>query len=241
MSISTDKIKVGDISIEIIQKDIKNVHLSVHPPYGRVTISAPLQMDLEIIRLFSISKLGWIKKQQEKLNLQQREAPRDFINRESHNLFGDRYLMTIVDSVTAPFVIINHKTIELHIRNGATRERKNEVIQAWYRKQLKELIKNYVPKLERKLQVKVGDIAIRAMKTKWGTCNTEKKRILLNTELAKKTLASIEYVLTHEIVHLITRKHDDKFIAYMDELLPKWRHLREDLNRTPLGHVDWDY
>ena len=241
MNTSYNTIELGDICLDVIHKNIKNVHLSVHPPNGRVTISAPMQMDLETIRLFSIQKLGWIRKQQAKFENQKREPLREYVSRESHYYLGQRYLMKVVEHNAASKVVLKHNSIELYVRKGATIAQKEDVLHGWYRQQLRELIPQYVAKFEKKMNVKVSDIRIRAMKTKWGTCNHEAKRIWLNTELAKKPFESIEYVLVHEMVHLIERNHNEKFIAYMDELLPKWKHLRENLNRSALGHVEWSY
>lgn len=241
MNTSHNTIELGDICIDVIHKNIKNVHLSVHPPHGRVTISAPLRMDLETVRLFSISKLGWIRKQQKKLMNQKREAPREYVTRESHYYLGQRYLLKVVEQDAAPKVVLKHGTIELYIRKGASITRREEILQGWYRQQLRELMPQYIAKLEKKMHVEVAEICIRKMKTKWGTCNPKVNRIWLNTELAKKPIESIEYVLIHEMVHLLERNHNEKFIAYMDKFLPKWRHLREELNRSALGHVEWSY
>jgi len=241
MNTNHNTIELGDICLDVIYKDIKNVHLSVHPPHGRVTISAPTQMDLDTIRLFSISKLGWIRKQQAKFENQKREAQREYVTRESHYYLGQRYLLKVVEHDASPKVVLKHNSIELYIRKGATIAQRDDILQGWYRQQLRELIPQYVAKIEQKLDVKVAEIRIRKMKTKWGTCNPDAKRIWLNTELAKKPIESIEYVLFHEMVHLIERNHNDKFISYMDEFLPKWKHLREELNRSALGHVEWSY
>ena len=241
MNTNYNTINVGDIFVNVIHKDIKNVHLSVHPPQGRVTISAPLRMDLETIRLFCISKLGWIRKQQVKLKNQKREAAREYITRESHYYLGQRYLLKVVEQNTAPKVVLKHGTIELYIREGTSITKRKEILQGWYRQQLRALIPQYIAKLEKKMNIKVAEVGIRIMKTKWGTCNPKAKRIWLNTELAKKPIESIEYILIHEMVHLLERKHNETFIAYMDKFLPKWKHLREELNRAPLGHVEWKY
>jgi len=241
MNTNYNTINLGDISINVIHKDIKNVHLSVHPPQGRVTISAPLQMDLETIRLFSISKLGWIRKQQTKLKNQKREAPREYITRESHYYLGKRYLLKVLEQNAKPKVVLKHDVIELYIRKGTSITRRKEILQRWYRQQLRMLVRQYIEKLEKKMNVKVAEIRIRKMKTKWGTCNPKANRIWLNTELAKKQIESIEYILIHEMVHLLERKHNEKFTAYMDKFSPKWKHQREELNRAPLGHVEWRY
>lgn len=241
MNTSHNTIELGEICLDVIHKDIKNVHLSVHPPQGRVTISAPLGMDLETIRLFSISKLGWIRKQQTKLKNQKRETAREYVTRESHYYLGQRYLLKVEEQNAAPKVVLKHNNIELYIRKGASTAQREDILHGWYRQQLRELIPQYIANLEKLMNVKVAEICIRIMKTKWGTCNPKAKRIWLNTELAKKPIESIEYVLIHEMVHLLERKHNEKFIAHMDKFSPKWKHLREELNRSALGHVEWSY
>jgi predicted metal-dependent hydrolase len=241
MNTKYNKIDVGGISINVVHKDIKNVHLSVHPPQGRVTISAPSQMDMETIRLFCISKLGWIRKQQVKLKNQKRETSREYITRESHYYLGKRYLLKVIEENTTPKVALKHNTIELYIRKGTPITRRQEILQGWYRQQLRMLVPQYIAKLEKKMDVKAAEICIRKMKTKWGTCNPKAKRIWLNTELAKKPIESIEYILIHEMVHLLERNHNEKFMAHMDKFSPKWKYLREELNRSPLGHVEWKY
>jgi len=241
MNTKQNTIELADISIDVIHKDIKNVHLSVHPPSGRVTISAPTQMNLETIRLFSIAKLGWIRKQQVKFRNQKRETAREYLTRESHYYLGQRYLMKIIEQNTAPSVVLKHKTIELHIRKGTSLKQREELLQAWYRQQLKEVVSKNIIDLEIKMNVKVTEVCIRTMKTKWGTCNAKARRIWLNTELTKKSIECIEYVIIHEMVHLLERKHNEKFISHMNKFLPKWKHIREELNRSALGHVEWSY
>lgn len=241
MNTNHNEIELGDICIQVIHKNIKNVHLSVHPPQGRVTISAPLQMDPETIRLFSISKLGWIRKQQTKLKNQKRETAREYVTRESHYYLGQRYLLKVIEQDTTPTVVLKHGVIELHVRLGVTKMQKEVLLQSWYRHQLKEVISPYIVKLEKMMNIKVAEVHIRTMKTKWGTCNIDAKRVWLNTELIKKTIENIEYILVHEMTHLLERNHNEKFITYMNKFLPKWKHLRGELNRSALGHVEWSY
>ena len=150
-------------------------------------------------------------------------------------------MLKVVEQNTAPKVVLKHNTIELYIRKGTSITRRKEILQSWYRQQLRTLVPQYIAKLEKKMNIKVAEIRIRKMKTKWGTCNPKANRIWLNTELAKKPIESIEYILIHEMVHLLERKHNEIFIAYMDKFSPKWKHLREELNRSPLGHVEWKY
>lgn len=235
------QIRLGDIDIDVVYKDIKNVHLSVYPPAGRVRISAPLRMDLDTVRVFAISKLGWIKKQQIKLREQEREAPRDFLNRESHYYLGKRYLLKIIKQNASPDVVLKHDRVELFVRPNSSPEKMKNVLEGWYRQRLKEIIPGYIEKYEQKMKVQVNEFGIKKMKTKWGTCNREARRIWLNLELAKKPLHCLEYIIVHEMVHLLERKHNEIFVAYMDKFLPKWRSYKEELNRHPLKHEHWTY
>jgi predicted metal-dependent hydrolase len=235
------QIMLGDICIDVVHKDIKNLHLSVYPPAGKVRISAPLRMDTDTIRVFTISKLSWIKKQQSKLRSQERETPREYITRESHYYLGKRYLLKIIEHNASPNVEIKHGTIEIYIRPNTGLEKRKEILDEWYRKGLKAIIPGIIAQYENKLKVNVAEFAVKKMKTKWGTCNREAGRIWLNLELAKKPLHCIEYIIVHELLHLLERKHNEVFISYMDKFLPKWRFYKEELNRSPLRHENWTY
>ena len=238
---SIELIELGDISISVIRKQIKNLHLSVHPPQGRTTISAPLRMDFETIRLFSISKLAWIRKQQIKLRNQKRETVREYISGESHFYFGKRYLLKLIEDNSPPKIVLKHDTLEMHVPKAFSMARRQKVLNNWYRQQLRVLLLPYISKWEIRMAVKVFELRIRIMKTRWGTCNRKVNRVWLNTELAKKPIECIEYVLVHEMVHLLEKGHSRKFHAYMDAFLPKWKYVREELNRSALGHVEWSY
>jgi len=235
------QIMLGDICVDVVHKDIKNLHLSVYPPDGRIRISAPLRMDTDTIRVFVISKLSWIKKQQSKLRSQERETPREYITRESHYYLGKRYLLKIIEHNASPKVEIKHGTIEIYVRPNTGLEKRKEILDEWYRKGLKAIIPGIIAQYENKLKVNVAEFAVKKMKTKWGTCNREAGRIWLNLELAKKTLHCIEYIIVHELLHLLERKHNEVFISYMDKFLPKWRFYKEELNRSPLRHENWTY
>lgn len=235
------KIMLGDICIDVVHKDIKNLHLSVYPPSGRVRISAPLRMDTDTIRVFTVSKLGWIRKQQAKLREQERETPREYINRESHYYLGKRFLLKVIEHNALPKVVLKHNTIELYVRENTSLDKNKAVLENWYRQRLKEMVPEYINKWEKLMKVKVEEVAIKKMKTKWGTCTRKAGRIWLNLELAKKPLHCIEYIIVHEMVHLLERKHNEVFISYMDKLLPKWRFYKEELNRSPLRHENWSY
>jgi len=230
-------LQVSEIKIDVIQKDIKNLHLSVHPPYGRVKISAPTRMDLETIRIYAISKLGWIRNHQSKFKNQERETPREFISNESHFFKGKRYLLRVIEKNSKPEIILRHNKIELYIRPGSGREKKREIFEDWYREKLKEVIPGLIKKWEGKMNLNVKEFGIKKMKTKWGTCNSKEKRIWLNLELAKKPVICLEYIIVHEMIHLIERKHNERFVSLMDKYMPQWREIRGELGRLPVGDV----
>jgi predicted metal-dependent hydrolase len=236
-----EQIVLGDIAIEVELKDIKNVHLSVYPPKGRVRIAAPNRMSLETIRIYAISKLTWIKKQQAKFQRQVREAPREFLNKEGHYYLGDRYLLKVIERDEPPCVTVKHRTIELSVRTGSDLMKRKEVLDEWYRANLKEIVSDLITKWEEKMRVSLNEFGIRKMRTKWGTCNPDAKRIWLNLELAKKPLHCIEYIVVHEMIHLLERSHNKNFIALMDHYLPEWKHLKNELNQLPVSHREWQY
>lgn len=236
-----EQLKLGNISVDVVQKDIKNIHLSVYPPTGRVRISAPNRMDLDTIRVFAISKLSWIKKQQAKLKNQEREAPREFLNRESHYFNGKRYLLEVIEQEVPPKVVLKHNVIQLFCRPGADTAKKRSILDEWYRLKLKETVLSIIEKWEKKMNVQVNDYGIKKMKTKWGTCNRKAKRIWLNLELAKKPAECLEYIVVHEMAHLLERNHTDRFITVINKFIPKWRFYKDELNRLPVSHVDWNY
>jgi len=238
MSSGHHTFELGDISFDVTRKRIKNIYLRVCLPQGRVAISAPMRMSLETIRLFSISKLGWIRKQQEKLKHQTREMPKEYIDHEPHDYLGRKYELKIVETKGASEVILKQDTLELHIRKKTSVIQKKQVMQGWYKQQLKLFVSQYVLKLEKIMNVTVAEVCVRTMKTRWGTCNVKAKRIWLNTELAKKSIESIEYIITHEMVHLLEPSHNKKFKVYMDTFLPQWRVLKQALNQSALGYVE---
>jgi len=235
------RVVIGDISVDVVLKDIRNIHLSVYPPAGRVRISAPSGMNIETIRLYAISRLGWIKKQQRKLRGQERETPREYLNRESHYLWGKRYLLKIIERDAPSAVDVQHSAIHLYIRPDASQEKKQFTLDEWYRRQLKVALPDLIALWEKRVGVRVNEFGIKKMKTKWGTCNPDARRIWVNLELAKKPKECLEYIVVHEMVHLLEHHHNERFIALMDDMLPKWRSLRDDLNRLPVKHKEWEY
>ncbi len=235
------QIALGDISVDVAQKDIKNVHLSVYPPSGRVRISAPLRMDLDTIRVFAISKLSWIKRNQRKIRGQLRETPRDYVTRESHYYLGKRYLLRVIEYDASPKVQIKHDAIEMYVRPKTSLKKRQEILDGWYRQNLKEIVAAIIAQYEKKMSVVVSDFGVKKMRTRWGTCSIAPKRIWLNLELAKKPREHIEYIVVHEMTHLLERNHNERFIALMDKFLAKWRFYKEGLNRLPLRHENWGY
>ncbi len=227
-------IDIGDIAVDVVRKNIKNVHLSVYPPAGNVKISAPLRMNLDTIRVFAISKLDWIKKHQQKIRSQVRETPREYIDRESHYLWGKRYLLNIIETETTPHLELQHDRILLHIRPDANTDRKQAIINEFYRHQIEAAIPPLITKWERLMGLHVNSFTVRKMKTKWGSCTPALQTIRFNLELAKKPLECLEYVIVHEMVHLLEPSHNKRFIAFMDSFMPKWRFYKSELNRLPI-------
>ncbi len=240
MSIERSQIEVRGLTVQIVRKAIKNLHLGVYPPHGRVRVAAPLRVTDEAIRLAVIGKLGWIKRQRVRFESQARESQREMVSGESHYFLGRRYRLRVIKAAGASGVVLRNRTrMELHARLGATAAQRERVLRRWYRQELKKLIPPLLGKWQQVLGVQVAVWGIKKMKTKWGTCNAHARRIWLNLELAKKPPQCLEYVVVHELAHLIERHHDARFVALMDEHLPRWhRHLQE-LNSAPLAHDSW--
>lgn len=236
-----EQITVSNIIIDVEKKDIKNLHLGVYPPNGRVRIAAPLRVNDESIRLFAVSKLSWIKKQQRNFENQERETEREFISGESHYFNGKRYLLNIVITNNKASVVLKHRHIDMHVKAKSTTIQRELILARFYREYLNEQIPTLIAKYEKKMKVTLNDYGIKQMKTKWGTCNISAKRIWLNLELAKKSLNSLEYIIVHEMVHLLERHHNDNFVAYMDKFLPQWKKYKQELNNSPVSHSEWNY
>lgn len=242
MNINPETISISNLQIEVLRKDIKNMHLAVYPPNGRIKVSVPSKMDEEIVRLFAISKLGWIKKHVKNFKSQARETIREYVSGESHFLQGRRYLLEVVERPGYSKVELRGvKKIVLHIKPGTSTEERAKVMKEWYRKEVKKQIPELIEKWEKVIGVKANDWGVKQMKTKWGACNIEEKRIWLNLELAKKPSICLEYIIVHELVHLLERNHNDKFIKHMNQFMPKWRLHRDELNSLPVVHNDWGY
>ena len=242
MSTERSQIEVGGLPVQIVRKAIKNLHLGVYPPHGRVRVAAPLRVTDDAVRLAVVGKLGWIKRQRARFEAQPREFLREMVSGESHYFLGRRYRLRVIHTTGAGGIVLRGQTrMELHAPAGATVAQRDRVLQRWYRQELMKLIPPLLEKWQVDLGVQVADWGIKKMKTKWGSCNARAHRIWLNLELAKKPIQCLEYILVHELVHLIERHHNDRFVALMDQHLPQWRLHKQELNSAPLPHETWRY
>ncbi len=234
-----EQITLGDITIALTRKQVKHVHLSVHPPNGRVTMVVPQATRLAAARAYAISKLRWIRDQREKLRTQPRELPRAFVTRESHYLWGRRYLLTVQEMDTKPSVVAKNQRLVMTVRPGASASKRAEVMHEWHKSLMHAAVKPLLSKWETKIGVKASAYFLQRMKTKWGACNARARNIRLNTELVKKPRDLLEYVIVHELMHLIEPRHSDRFMALMDRHYPHWREARAELNALPLSAQAW--
>jgi predicted metal-dependent hydrolase len=226
-------LKIGNIDIEVTFKEIKNLHLSVHPPHGKVTIASPEFYDLEKVKIYAATKLAWIKKERKKFLEQKRESPRKYIARESHFYFGERYLLKVNESKRNS-VIINGKAMILNTVDKTNRMQNEKTVAAFYRKELRKKLMTLVAVYASQMNLEAPEFKIRKMKTKWGSCATDNQRVWFNVELAKKPVECVEYIVVHELVHLLERNHNKRFIGLMDQYMPNWRILKQQLNELPL-------
>lgn len=242
MSIERGQITVSGLQVQIVRKAIKNLHLGVYPPHGRVRVAAPLTLTDTAVRLAVIGKLGWIRRQQARFEAQPRQSEREMVSGESHYFLGRRYRLRVVPHDGPAKVLLRSRSrLEIQVRAEATAAQRVQVVHRWYRQQLKKLVPPLLEEWKTALGVQVADWRIKKMKTKWGTSTIEARRIWLNLELAKKPVACLEYIIAHEMVHLLERHHNDRFIALMNKHLPQWRLHRAELNSAPLGHATWSY
>ena len=230
---------LGDVSVDVIKKDIKNIHLSVYPPTGRVRISAPQRLSTASIRAFAIGKLGWIRQHQQKIQAQPREAPREYLDRESHYVWGKRHMLLLEEADIPPEIMVKHNKLVMRVRPGTGPEKREALLDAWYREQVKAAVPVLVRKWERVLGVEVARTHVQRMKTKWGGCSPARRTLRLNSELAKKPPHCLEYIVVHELVHLLDHTHGERFIALMDQHLPTWRERRRALNTLPVRYEKW--
>ena len=235
----SDTIRLGEIAIAVTRKDIKHVHLSVHPPRGRVTLVAPIGTRLAVARAYAISKLGWIRNQQTKLRAQARETPRQFVTRESHYLWGKRYLLSVIEREQKPIVTMDHRRITLTVRPGSDRAKREAVMHEWHKSLLHQTVPALIRKWEARLDVQAAGYFLQCMKTRWGSCNRRNRTIRLNTELVKKPADLLEYVVVHEMIHFIEPAHSERFLSLLARHYPTWREARAELNDLPLGTGHW--
>lgn len=235
----SETIRLGEIAIAVTRKAVKHVHLSVHPPFGRVTLVAPNGTRPEVARAYAISKLGWIRDRRRELRAQAREPRRAFTTRESHYLWGRRYLLTVVEEDAKPSVRLSPRRITLAVRPGSGREKRERVMHEWHKRLLHEAVPALIRKWEPRLGVRVAGYFLQRMKTKWGGCNPRARTIRLNTELVKKPRDLLEYVVVHEMAHLVEPRHSERFLALVSKHYPSWRTARAELNELPLAAESW--
>jgi len=241
MNIEAHQINVGGLPVDIVRKPIKNLHLGVYPPHGRIRVAAPLAVSDEAVRLAVVTRMGWIKRQRAKFENQSRQSARAYISGESHYFLGQRYRLNLIEGARAGHVHArNSRNLELHVRPGCDQSIRERVFLGWYRQELRSRAAPIIEKYAAVLEIPTPAWGIKRMKTKWGTCNIEARRIWLNLELIKKPPHCLEYVIVHELAHFFERNHSNHFIALMDRLLPQWRILRDELNAAPLAHETWD-
>ena len=240
MSIESSRLIVAGIPVDVVRKDIKNLHLGVSPPHGRVRVAAPLVITDEAVRLAVIDKLSWIKKQRHQFQNQPRQSRREMVNGESHYYLGQRYRLTVLERAAPPRITLRGlATLELQVRPGTTAGQREALVQRWYRDQLRLVLPPLLDTWQKTLEVELAGWGIRRMKTKWGSCNAEARRVWFNLELAKKPPQCLEYIVVHELIHLRVRRHDAEFMALLDRHLPTWRTLKALLGQEPLGHDAW--
>lgn len=235
------RLQIGDLAVDVVLKNIKNIHLGVHPPDGAVRIAAPLHTSMEHVRLFAISKLSWIRVQQKKFRDQPRETPREYLELETHYLWGERYLLRVLHQNATPRISLNHNFIHMYVRPETSTARRQYLMEEWYRAQLRTAIAPLIEKWQPILGVQVQRSDVRKMKTRWGSCQPEKSSIRLNLELVKKPSVCLEYIVVHEMMHLLEPTHNARFVALMNIFLPRWPSHRGLLSELSVRHEHWKY
>jgi predicted metal-dependent hydrolase len=224
----------GDIAVEVTRKDIRTLRLGVHPPDGRVTVSAPVAITEESIRTFVLARLDWIRKHRQNLLSREYEVARSYTDGECHYFSGQRYVLKVVESRDATRVVLGDDVLVMKVRPGASAERRRSILEEWYRQQLKMAVPGLIAGYQSHMGVRVHAFGVKRMRTRWGTCNPRARRIWLNLELAKKPPECLEYIVVHEMVHLLEPRHNARFRALMDTYLPRWRLYRDLLNSMPV-------
>ena len=234
--------RVSELDVEVVRKDIKNLHIGVYPPAGRVRVAAPNSLDDEAVRLAVVSRLAWIRRKRHQVQEQARQSRREMVDGEAHYVWGRRYRLRVAeDGGRGRVELKGGDWLELHVPKGADQGTRGRRLTEWYRQQIKAEIPSLVEKWSPVLSVEPPAWGVRRMKTRWGTCNPQRRRIWLNLELAKKPPACLEFVVVHEMIHLLERNHTPRFYELMDCFMPSWRTRREILNREPLGDEDWSH
>lgn len=242
MRTKSRRLAILGLPVEVIRKDIKNLHVAVYPPAGRVRVATPLRLTDDNVRVAIITRLGWIRRQQTRFADQVRESQRELVTGESIYFRGRRFRLEVIEDPARPRVrIANNSRIQLRCSRGTDRDQREATLNQWYRERLRDQIPALLRKWERKAGVDVAEVRIRRMKTKWGSCNAQARRIWLNLDLAKKPASSLEYILVHEMIHIHERRHGARFREMMDRVMPGWQLHRSELNRAPLSHEDWRY
>lgn len=242
MSIKIEEMEINGIHIQIIRKSIKNMYLGIYPPNGIVKVTTRLETDNERVRLFVLTHMARIKKSQREIQEQPRISPYQYIDRESHYFQGERYLLSVKEDANINSVNLGStKFIELNFKPNTTLEQRHKLVQEWHRKQLKLIIPPLIEKWQKKIGVEIFQCEVKQMKTKWGTCNIEKKRIWINLELSQKSVRCLEYIIVHEMLHLLVRHHNDEFMSLISKYLPNWKQLKKELDSSPSSHQEWEY
>lgn len=225
------KITIENQDIDLLRKKIKNIHLTVYPPDGRVRLSVPVLMDDEAVHNFIISKLSWINKQRKKYSSYEPLPVKEFVSGEIHRFLGDEYILNIIETTGKQHIkLYDNKFMDMYVRKESTIEKREKILTEFYRQNLKDIIPSYIKKWESIMGVKVNEFGVKLMKSRWGTCNVRDKRIWLNLELAKKNIRCLEYIIVHEMVHLLERHHNNNFKEYMTKFLPDWKSIKDELN-----------
>ncbi len=242
MSTNSSLLQIGALEVLVVRKPIKNLHLSVLPPDGKIRVSSPAHMKDDAIRTLISTRIPWIKKQRQKFSNQARQTERKYITGDSYYLFGDRYRLEVIEKNEVPKVILKGKSkIVLQTRPGTKMEKREEQMLDWYRELLRPVLAGLFIKWQKKIGISPKSYSIKRMKTRWGTCGKESRRIWINLELVKKPVECIEYVVVHELLHLIEKNHNDRFTSSITKYLPKWHSTKEELNRFILSYEKWGY
>ena len=239
--IATSRLEVGGLSVDVVWKQIKHLHLGVYPPEGRVRVAAPMRLDDDAVRSAVISRLAWIRRKRAEFARQPRQSRREFVSGESHYYEGRRYRLAVVESAGPAGVRLrNNARLEMRVSPGTGRDAREATMYRWYRARLRERIPVILAEWEPRIGVRVADWRIRRMKTRWGTCNAAAHRIWLNSELAKKPVPCLEYVIVHEMAHLVEPSHNERFCEIMDRAMPGWHGRANELNRSRLPEEEWE-